>query len=81
MSLSNLFLKNSLARGLVQVLLVTFGGGFTKSCPLTLREWGTTTLLGACALPAGVLMRFMPKPFDDDEPLALNTALADCAAH
>jgi len=46
---------------------VTFGGDFTRTCPLTSREWATTTLLGAVSLPVGVLMRFMPKPFDSEE--------------
>jgi hypothetical protein len=51
----------------LQVFLVTYGGGFARTCPLTGREWAATTLLGALSLPAGVLMRFMPKPFDDDD--------------
>jgi len=45
---------------------VTFGGGFTRTCPLTAREWGRTAALGALALPAGLVMRVMPQPFQDD---------------
>ena len=65
-SLFSLFLPTLFFNG-QQYALVTFGGNFTQTCPLTLREWATTTLLGAVALPVGVLMRFMPKPFDNDE--------------
>jgi hypothetical protein len=46
---------------------VTFGGGFTRTCPLTAGEWLRSTGLGILALPAGILMRAMPAPFQDDD--------------
>ena len=49
-----------------QFCLVTFGGGFTKTCPLSAREWMLTTAIGALSLPIGVIMRFMPVPWEDD---------------
>lgn len=47
---------------LAQFLIVTFGGGFTRTCPLTADEWMITTGLGALSLPVGVIMRLLPVP-------------------
>ena len=48
---------------ITQFLLVTFGGSFTKTCPLSLGEWLITVGLGALSLPVGVLMRLMPHEY------------------
>ena len=43
-----------------QFLIVTFGGDFTKTQPLSLEEWGLSVGIGVISLPVGVLMRFIP---------------------
>ncbi|CAM9868339.1 unnamed protein product, partial [Discosporangium mesarthrocarpum] len=45
---------------LAQFMIVENGGDFTRTTPLTADEWITTVLMGALALPLGVLMRFLP---------------------
>lgn len=63
------FLTIILVTIITQYFIVTYGGGFTKTCPLSVREWVITTTIGALSLPIGVLMRFMPSPDDvDDNP-------------
>lgn len=52
---------------LAQFALVTFGGSFTQTVPLSARQWLCTVTLGACSLPVGVLMRFLPAPLDDED--------------
>ena len=59
------FLSILAATVVTQYLLVTFGGGFTRTCPLSPREWVLTTLIGFLSLPVGVLMRYMPAPGGD----------------
>uniref|UniRef100_A0A7S1UCT0 Cation-transporting P-type ATPase C-terminal domain-containing protein n=1 Tax=Phaeomonas parva TaxID=124430 RepID=A0A7S1UCT0_9STRA len=46
--------------GLLQFILVTFGGEFTRTAPLTAAQWGISIGLGAISLPVGIAMRFIP---------------------
>ncbi|RHY33037.1 hypothetical protein DYB32_001924 [Aphanomyces invadans] len=43
-----------------QVLIVEFGGNFTKTSPLDAAMWGYSVAIGFLALPLGVAMRFIP---------------------
>lgn len=43
-----------------QVVIIEFGADFTKTAPLSVREWLISAALGAIALPLGALMRFIP---------------------
>ena len=40
--------------------IVTYGGDFTKTAPLTLEEWKTCAAIAAVTVPLGILMRFLP---------------------
>jgi len=46
----------------VQWLIVTYGGDFTRTTPLSKNEWTETVLLGSLSIPIGVLSKFLP-PF------------------
>lgn len=50
----------------VQWLVVQYGGDFTKTEPLSAEEWRATVLLGLCAIPLGVAMRFLPVTEDPE---------------
>jgi len=49
-----------------QWLIVTFGGSFTSTSPLTLEQWLYTVLMGAISLVVGVIMRFCPIGSEED---------------
>ncbi|CAM9679931.1 unnamed protein product [Ascophyllum nodosum] len=55
-----LFIAIILVTAGLQVLIIEFGDEFTKTAPLTVRQWLITVALGAVALPLGFLMRFIP---------------------
>eukprot|EP00753_Platysulcus_tardus_P006997 PLAT14760.1.p2 GENE.PLAT14760.1~~PLAT14760.1.p2 ORF type:complete len:1060 (-),score=639.07 PLAT14760.1:215-3394(-) len=44
----------------LQLLLVTFGGDFVQTVPLTFVQWLATIALGAISIPVGLLMRYIP---------------------
>lgn len=51
----------------VQWVVVQFGGEFTKTAPLSAEEWRATVLLGMCAIPLGVAMRYLPVSENPDD--------------
>jgi len=59
-----MFLYVSIFSVLSQVIIVEYGGTFTSTSPLTLRDFMYTTALGAFSMVIGVLMRFIPVPED-----------------
>ncbi|CAM9381353.1 unnamed protein product [Chrysoparadoxa australica] len=44
----------------LQILIIEFGGDFTRTTSLTAKEWVVTAALGFIAIPLGVAMRFIP---------------------
>ena len=62
---------------LFQYLIVTFGGEFTRTSPLTADEWLETVAFGLISLPIGFLMRFIPVSEDENsfffDELAMDT--------
>lgn len=44
----------------LQYLIVTFGGEFTRTSPLTADQWMKTVGFGLISIPVGFLMRFFP---------------------
>lgn len=59
-----MFISVSLLTIFLQFLLVQFGGEFLGVTPLTFEQWWVTILVGAIALPVGILMRFFPMKED-----------------
>ena len=55
-----LFLSVLLITIAVQYVIITFGGDFSNTSPLGLREWFVTVLLGSGSLIVGVLQRLLP---------------------
>jgi magnesium-transporting ATPase (P-type) len=49
----------------MQILLVSVGGRFVQTTPLTIDQWLVTIALGAITIPVGVLMRFIPVKEDE----------------
>lgn len=50
-----------------QYIIVTFGGEFTRTSPLTQEQWLATILFGLSAFPVGLLMRFIPVKEDEND--------------
>jgi magnesium-transporting ATPase (P-type) len=44
----------------LQYFIVTFGGEFTRTSPLTFDQWMVTVAFGLISLPVGFVMRFVP---------------------
>jgi magnesium-transporting ATPase (P-type) len=44
----------------LQYLIVTYGGDFSRTSPLSTEQWGYTVAMGLIAFPVGFLMRFIP---------------------
>lgn len=44
----------------LQIMIVEVGSDFTKTSPLTINQWLVSSALGFCAVPVGILMRFIP---------------------
>jgi P-type Ca2+ transporter type 2C len=63
---SPMFLGVILFTIFAQWLIVEFGGDFTQTTPLTLREWRITASFGAFSLPLGWLMRQIPVSEDPE---------------
>lgn len=42
----------------LQYIIVTFGGDFSRTSPLTLEQWGYTIAMGLIAFPVGMLLFF-----------------------
>ncbi|KAJ0408386.1 hypothetical protein P43SY_003112 [Pythium insidiosum] len=57
---NTLFLSIIVITIVVQVLLAEFGGNFTKTSGITVRQWLMCFGYGALSLPVGILMRFIP---------------------
>jgi len=51
---------------LSQWFIVSYGGDWTQTVPLTLSEWRITVLLGSMSIPVGFLMRQIPVDEDPD---------------
>lgn len=64
---NKIFLVIIIVSGLFQALMVELGQEFVKTTGLTGMHWLYTVLLGALALPVGVLMRFIPVPGRDSD--------------
>lgn len=52
---------------ILQFCIVTFGGEFTRTSPLTEDQWLTTIGFGLISLPVGFIMRFFPVKESDDD--------------
>lgn len=50
----------------LQYLIVTFGGEFTRTSPLTADQWVETVAFGLISLPVGFIMRFVPVVESED---------------
>jgi len=51
---------------IAQWFIVTYGGDFTQTTPLTAEEWKITFLLGGFSIPIGFIMRQIPIDEDPD---------------
>ena len=51
---------------MLQYFIVTFGGEFTRTSPLTGEQWGVTVAFGLISLPVGFIMRFVPVVESED---------------
>lgn len=63
---SPMFLAIIVFTALSQWFIVSFGGDWTKTAPLTFAEWKVTILLGGMSIPIGFLMRQIPIDEDPD---------------
>jgi len=68
------FFYVSLFSVLSQVLIVEYGGSFTSTSPLTLKDFLYTVALGSFSMIVGVLMRFIPVPEDPSTFFAVEDA-------
>ena len=60
---------------IAQYFLVTFGGDFVRTVPLSYEQWVKCILLGALSLPVGGLMRLIPVRENDKDFAALSPLL------
>ena len=60
---------------IAQYFLVTFGGDFVRTVPLSHEQWGKCILLGALSLPVGGLMRIIPVRENDNDFAAISPLL------
>lgn len=60
-----MFLVVSVITFAIQVLLISKGGRFVQTTPLTIYQWLITIALGAITIPVGVLMRLIPVKEDE----------------
>jgi len=69
---SPMFLFVVIVTVLSQYVIVTYGGDFTQTHPLTASEWKITSGLGFVSIPIGFIMRQIPVDEDPDS-FAVNT--------
>lgn len=50
-----------------QLLIVQYGGDFTKTAPLSTEQWIRTITLASVTLPLGIIMRFIPVSEDSND--------------
>lgn len=50
---------------ILQYAIVTFGGEWTRTSPLTQEQWMITVAFGLISFPVGFFMRFIPCPEDE----------------
>lgn len=61
-----IFLAVIVLTTILQYFIVTFGGEFTRTTPLTVDQWLITIAFGLISLPVGFIMRFVPVKEADD---------------
>jgi len=61
---SYLFIAIFFITAAVQVIIVEFGGDFSKTTSLNAQTWGLCIGVGFISIPVGFLLRFVPTPAD-----------------
>lgn len=64
----------------LQYLIVTYGGDFSRTSPLSLEQWGITVAMGLVAFPVGFLMRFIPISEADEDFFIPGTISRACSS-
>ena len=64
----------------LQYLIVTYGGDFSRTSPLSLEQWGITVAMGLVAFPVGFLMRFIPISEADEDFFIPETISRACSS-
>ena len=57
---SPMFLAVIITTVIGQYFIITYGGDFTSTVPLTQDEWTMSAMMGAASIPLGLFMRFIP---------------------